>query len=121
MKKAGLLGRNIFGTGFSFTVEVVQGAGAFVCGEETALIAALAGSAGEPVERPPYPAEKGLMGMPTCINNVETLANIPVITARGGAWYARIGRGKSRGTKVFSLVGAVNRVGLIEVPLGVVA
>ena len=89
-----------------------------MCGEETALIAALAGSAGEPVERPPYPAEKGLMGMPTCINNVETLANIPVITARGGAWYARIGTGKSRGTKVFSLVGAVNRVGLIEVPMG---
>jgi NADH:ubiquinone oxidoreductase subunit F (NADH-binding)/NAD-dependent dihydropyrimidine dehydrogenase PreA subunit len=118
MKKAGLLGRHIFGTGFSFTVQVERGAGAFVCGEETALIASLEGRPGEPVERPPYPAEKGFMGLPTCINNVETLATIPVIIARGGAWYSRIGRGKSRGTKVFSLVGAVNRVGLIEVPMG---
>jgi NADH:ubiquinone oxidoreductase subunit F (NADH-binding)/NAD-dependent dihydropyrimidine dehydrogenase PreA subunit len=118
MKKAGLLGRNIFGTGFSFTVQVERGAGAFVCGEETALIASLEGRPGEPVYRPPYPAEKGFMGLPTCINNVETLATIPVIIARGGAWYSRIGRAKSRGTKVFSLVGAVSRVGLIEVPMG---
>jgi len=118
MKKAGLLGGNIFGSGFSLTIEVEQGAGAFVCGEETALIASLAGGAGEPVGRPPYPAEKGFLGLPTCINNVETLAAIPVIISRGGAWYSRIGTGKSRGTKVFSLVGAVNRVGLIEVPMG---
>jgi NADH:ubiquinone oxidoreductase subunit F (NADH-binding) len=118
MKKAGLLGKNIFGTGFGFTVAVEQGAGAFVCGEETALIASIEGRTGEPVQRPPYPAEQGLMGRPTCINNVETLANIPVIIARGGAWFAGIGKGKSRGTKVFSLVGSVNRVGLIEVPMG---
>jgi NADH:ubiquinone oxidoreductase subunit F (NADH-binding) len=118
MKKTGLLGKNIFGTSFSFTIDVERGAGAFVCGEETALIASLEGKAGEPVGRPPYPAEKGYLGMPTCINNVETLANIPVIIARGGEWYSRIGKGKSRGTKVFSIVGAVKRVGLIEVPMG---
>ena len=117
-KKHGLLGRNIFGTGFSFTVHVERGAGAFVCGEETALIASLEGRAGEPLPRPPYPAQQGLWGMPTCINNVETLANIPVIISRGGAWFSRLGTGKSRGTKIFSLVGAVNNVGLIEVPMG---
>ena len=118
LKKAGLLGRRIFGTDFNFTATVQRGAGAFVCGEETALIASLEGRAGEPVEKPPYPAQQGLYGMPTCINNVETLASVPVIISRGGAWYSRIGTGKSRGTKVFSLVGAVNRVGLIEVPHG---
>ena len=118
LKKAGLLGRRIFGSDFSFTVTVQRGAGAFVCGEETALIASLEGRAGEPVGKPPYPAQRGLYGMPTCINNVETLAAVPVIVSRGGRWYSRIGAGKSRGTKVFSLVGAVDRVGLIEVPMG---
>jgi len=118
LKKAGLLGRRIFSTDFNFTVTVQRGAGAFVCGEETALIASLEGRAGEPVEKPPYPAQQGLYGMPTCINNVETLASVPVILSRGGAWYSRTGTGKSRGTKVFSLVGAVDRVGLIEVPMG---
>ena len=118
LKKNGLLGKKIFGTGFSFNVRVEKGAGAFVCGEETALIASIEGFAGEPVPRPPYPVEKGLRGMPTCINNVETLANIPVILARGGAWFSRTGTGSSRGTKIFSLVGAVERVGLIEVPMG---
>ncbi len=117
-KKRGMLGRNIFGTGFNFTVHVEQGAGAFVCGEETALIASLEGRAGEPQPRPPYPAQQGLWGMPTCINNVETLANIPVIISRGGPWFSRMGTGKSRGTKIFSLVGAVENVGLIEVPMG---
>jgi NADH:ubiquinone oxidoreductase subunit F (NADH-binding) len=118
LKKEGLLGRNIFGTGFIFNVKVEKGAGAFVCGEETALIASIEGYAGEPVPRPPYPVEKGLWGFPTCINNVETLANVPVILSRGGAWFSGIGTGKSRGTKIFSLVGAVERVGLIEVPMG---
>lgn len=117
-KKRGMLGRDIFGTGFNFTVHVARGAGAFVCGEETALIASLEGRAGEPVPRPPYPAQQGLRGMPTCINNVETLANIPVIVSRGGAWFSRLGTGKSRGTKIFSLVGSVENVGLIEVPMG---
>ncbi len=117
-RKHGMLGRNIFGTGFSFTVHVERGAGAFVCGEETALIASLEGRAGEPRPRPPYPAQQGLWGMPTCINNVETLANIPVIISRGGPWFSRLGTGKSRGTKIFSLVGAVENVGLIEVPMG---
>lgn len=117
-KKKGFLGKNIFGTDFNFKVHVEKGAGAFVCGEETALIASIEGFAGDPVPRPPYPVEKGLWGMPTCINNVETLANVPVILSRGAKWFARIGNGKSTGTKIFSLVGAVERVGLIEVPMG---
>ena len=118
VQKRGMLGKNIFGTGFNFTVHLERGAGAFVCGEETALIASLEGRAGEPQPRPPYPAQQGLWGMPTCINNVETLANIPVIISRGGPWFARMGTGKSRGTKIFSLVGAAANVGLIEVPMG---
>jgi len=119
LKRSGLLGSRILGTSYRFTVRVVQGAGAFVCGEETALIASLEGTVGEPIPRPPYPVEQGLHGKPTCINNVETLATIPVIIARGGRWFARIGTSGNTGTKIFSLVGSVKNVGLIEVPLGI--
>lgn len=118
-EQAGLLGGNIFGSGFSFRVRIVRGAGAFVCGEETALIASVEGRVGEPRTRPPFPAQKGLWGKPTCINNVETWANIPVIILRGGNWYAGIGTEHSKGTKVFSLVGRVRNTGLIEVPMGI--
>jgi len=118
-ESVGLLGDNIFNSGFSFRTRVVQGAGAFVCGEETALIASVEGRVGEPRQRPPYPAEKGLGGKPTCINNVETWANIPVILMRGGEWYARLGTATSKGTKVFCLVGAINNPALIEVPMGI--
>ena len=114
----GLLGKNIMGSELCFDVEVVKGAGAFVCGEETALIASVEGHAGEPRSRPPYPAQKGLWGEPTCINNVETLANIPLIISRGGEWYSSFGAENSKGTKVFSLVGNVNNSGLVEVPMG---
>jgi len=116
---AGLLGGDILGSGFSFRIRIAQGAGAFVCGEETALIASLEGRVGEPHQRPPYPVERGLWGQPTCINNVETWANIPVIVMRGGEWYARVGTESSKGTKVFSLVGAINNTALIEVPMGI--
>jgi NADH-quinone oxidoreductase subunit F/NADP-reducing hydrogenase subunit HndC len=116
---AGLLGDNIFDSGFRFHVRIVQGAGAFVCGEETALIASVEGRVGEPHQRPPYPVDRGLWGQPTCINNVETWANIPVIVRRGGEWYARVGTKTSKGTKVFSLVGAINNTALIEVPMGI--
>lgn len=119
LKQQGLLGKNILGSGFDFTVRVAKGAGAFVCGEETAMLASLEGRAGEPMPRPPYPVEQGLQGRPTCINNVETLATIPVIIARGGSWFSRIGTKGSTGTKIFSLVGAVQRVGLVEVPMGI--
>jgi NADP-reducing hydrogenase subunit HndC len=115
----GLLGDNILNSGFSFRIRIVKGAGAFVCGEETALIASVEGRVGEPRQRPPFPVERGLWNCPTCINNVETWANIPVITMRGGDWYARIGTSTSKGTKVFSLVGAVNNTALIEVPMGI--
>ena len=114
----GLLGDNIFGTGFDFRITIARGAGAFVCGEETALIASIEGKTGRPRPRPPFPAEKGLWGKPTLINNVETWSNIPVIVARGGKWFSTIGVENNRGTKVFSLVGDVQRVGLVEVPLG---
>lgn len=114
----GLLGNDIFGSGFSFRVKLAMGAGAFVCGEETALIASIEGRVGEPVQRPPFPAQQGLFKKPTCINNVETWANVPVIIQRGGAWFASIGTEKSKGTKVFSLVGNVNNTALIEVPMG---
>jgi len=114
----GLLGENILDSGFSFSVKVVRGAGAFVCGEETALMASIEGREGRPRPRPPFPAEKGLWGKPTNINNVETWANVPPIINRGGGWYAQIGTEKSKGTKVFSLVGKVNNTGLIEVPMG---
>jgi NADH:ubiquinone oxidoreductase subunit F (NADH-binding)/ferredoxin/(2Fe-2S) ferredoxin len=117
-REYGLLGDNIFGSNFSFDVHLSKGAGAFVCGEETALIASIEGNVGKPRPRPPFPAEKGLWGKPTNINNVETWASVPVILARGGQWYAGIGTEKSKGTKVFSLVGNVKSTGLVEVPMG---
>lgn len=117
-QKQNLLGANIAGTTFSFHVEVRLGAGAFVCGEETALIASIEGKRGTPRPRPPYPAESGLWGMPTLINNVETFANIAPIIRQGADWYAAMGTEKSKGTKVFSLTGCINRTGLIEVPMG---
>lgn len=116
--KAGLLGKNILGTGFCFEVEVRIGAGAFVCGEETALIASIEGKRGTPSPRPPYPAESGLWGKPTLINNVETFASIAPIVLKGGAWYSETGTAKSAGTKVFALAGKINYSGLIEVPMG---
>jgi len=115
----GLLGRDILGTGFDFDIRIKRGAGAFVCGEETALIASIEGRLGEPRPRPPYPAQSGLWGKPTCINNVETWANVPVIIDRGSAWFAGIGTATSKGTKVFSLVGKINNTGLVEVPMGI--
>ncbi len=116
---AGLLGRNIFGTGFDFSIRVVKGAGAFVCGEETAMIRSIEGRVGEPQQRPPFPVQRGVFGKPTCINNVETWANVPVILLRGGQWFSAIGTGKSKGTKVFSLVGNIENTALIEVPMGI--
>ncbi|MBN1211862.1 MAG: FAD-dependent oxidoreductase [candidate division Zixibacteria bacterium] len=115
----GLLGENILGTGFNFEISIVRGAGAFVCGEETALIKSIEGFMGEPRQRPPYPIEKGINSCPTCINNVETLANIPVIIRDGGEEYAKIGVPGNTGTKIFSLVGKVKNTGLVEVPLGI--
>ena len=117
-KEYGLLGENILGRGFNFDIELVEGAGAFVCGEETALIASLEGQAGRPRPRPPFPAQKGLWGKPTNINNVETWYNIPPIVAKGPAWFTETGSTKSPGTKVFSLVGKVKNTGLVEMPLG---
>lgn len=114
----GLMGEKIMGSGFSFTLRVVEGAGAFVCGEETALIASIEGKAGRPMPRPPYPAGKGLYGKPTNINNVETWCNIPVILEKGSDWFRETGTEKSPGTKVFSLVGKVKNTGLVELPLG---
>ncbi len=114
----GLLGDDILGSGHSFRVRYVRGGGAFVCGEETALIASLEGHPGRPRPRPPFPVQKGLWDRPTVINNVETLANIPSIIRRGGDWYSKIGTDSSKGTKVFSLVGNVNNTGLVEVPMG---
>jgi NADH-quinone oxidoreductase subunit F len=114
----GLMGENILGYGFSFKIEVVEGAGAFVCGEETALIASIEGKAGRPMPRPPYPAGRGLYGKPTNINNVETWCNIPVIIEKGSDWFKQTGTEKSPGTKVFSLVGKVKNTGLVELPLG---
>ena len=115
----GLLGDDILGSGFSFDVEVVRGAGAFVCGEETALIRSIEGAMGEPRQRPPFPFERGLRGRPTCINNVETWANVPVILTMGSEAYASVGTEGSAGTKVFSLVGKVRNTGLVEVPMGI--
>jgi len=114
----GLLGENILGRGFHFNIELVEGAGAFVCGEETALIASLEGQAGRPRPRPPFPAQKGLWGKPTSINNVETWYNIAPIVTKGPAWFTESGSAKSSGTKVFSLVGKVQNTGLVELPLG---
>jgi len=118
-ERLNLLGNNILGTTFSFTVEIRVGAGAFVCGEETALMASIEGKRGTPRPRPPYPAEYGLWGYPTLINNVETFANIPPIIRNGGEWFAKIGTEKSKGTKVFALAGRVINTGLIEVPMGI--
>jgi len=118
-RAAGLLGENILGSGFSFDAKVRLGAGAFVCGEETALIASIEGKRGSPSPRPPYPSERGLFGHPTAINNVETLAAVPAILVRGGDWYAQHGVDKSRGTKVFAVTGKVRNPQLVEVPLGV--
>jgi len=121
IKKAhefGMLGENILGTGFSFDLEIRVGAGAFVCGEETALLASIEGKRGEPNPKPPFPATQGLWGKPTLINNVETFANIPVIINRGADWFKQIGTEKSKGTKVFALAGKVNNTGLVEVPMG---
>jgi len=114
----GLLGQNIFGSNFSFELAIKYGAGAFVCGEETALMQSIEGKRGEPVLKPPYPAEKGLYGCPTVINNVETLANIAQIINNGAAWFNSIGTADSKGTKVFALTGKINNSGLIELPMG---
>ncbi len=115
----GLLGNDILGTNFDFSIDVVQGAGAFVCGEETALIASIEGRVGRPRPRPPYPVECGLWGKPTNINNVETWANVPTIVLRGAQWFSSIGTQGSKGTKIFSLVGKINNTGLVEVPMGI--
>jgi NADH-quinone oxidoreductase subunit F len=117
-RACGMLGDNILGRGFKFDIEMVEGAGAFVCGEETALIASLEGRAGRPRPRPPFPAQKGLWGRPTNINNVETWYNVAPIVSRGPAWFTQVGSAKSAGTKVFSLVGKVRSTGLVEMPLG---
>lgn len=117
-REYGLLGKNIFGTDFSFDIEIRYGAGAFVCGEETALIHSMEGKRGEPTLKPPFPAEAGYLGKPTNVNNVETLANIPIILTKGVEWFASIGTERSKGTKVFALAGKINNVGLIEVPMG---
>ncbi len=117
-REYGLLGRNIFGTGFSFDISLRYGAGAFVCGEETALIHSMEGHRGEPTVKPPFPAESGFMEKPTNVNNVETLACIPPIFLKGAKWFSSIGTEKSKGTKVFALAGKINNVGLIEVPMG---
>ncbi len=118
-KNVGLLGNNIMNTEFSFELEIRMGAGAFVCGEETALMASIEGKRGEPRQKPPFPFQSGLFGKPTIINNVETLANIPKILRRGGAWYAGFGLPHAPGTKVFALAGQVVNTGIIEVPIGI--
>jgi NADH:ubiquinone oxidoreductase subunit F (NADH-binding)/Pyruvate/2-oxoacid:ferredoxin oxidoreductase delta subunit len=118
-REYGLLGEDILDSGFNFDISVTRGAGAFVCGEETALMASVEGLLGDPRARPPYPAEHGLGGKPTCINNVETWANVAPIIAHGAKWYAEIGTPTSKGTKVFSLVGKIRNTGLVEVPMGI--
>jgi NADH:ubiquinone oxidoreductase subunit F (NADH-binding)/ferredoxin len=117
-RQRGLLGRDILGTGFDFDLEIYQGAGAFVCGEETALMTSIEGKRGMPRPRPPFPAQEGLWKKPTILNNVETFANVPQIIANGGAWYASFGTEGSKGTKVFALTGNIENVGLVEVPMG---
>ncbi|MFZ2447631.1 MAG: NADH-quinone oxidoreductase subunit NuoF [Syntrophobacteraceae bacterium] len=117
-KKKGFLGKNVFGTGFDLDIKVKLGAGAFVCGEETALMASIEGRRGMPNPRPPFPAIKGLFGKPTNINNVESLANIPMIMTKGGEWFASVGTEKSKGTKVFALAGKITYSGLVEIPMG---
>ncbi len=118
-REYGLLGKDILGTGFDFDLEIVQGAGAFVSGEETALIASVEGRIAVPQQRPPFPAQKGLWGKPTTINNVETWATVPNIIRRGAKWFSSLGTEKSKGTKIFSLVGKINNTGLVEVPMGI--
>jgi NADH:ubiquinone oxidoreductase subunit F (NADH-binding) len=118
-KKNGLLGDQICNTAFNFNVEIRLGAGAFVCGEETALMASIEGRRGQPRPRPPYPANYGLWGHPTLINNVETLSNVPAILRHGAGWFASKGTNDSKGTKVFAIAGRVNNTGLIEVPMGI--
>ena len=118
-REYGLLGEDILGTGMAFDISVTRGAGAFICGEETALISSIEGRPGDPRARPPYPAEHGLWGKPTCINNVETWANVSPIIIHGAEWYRQIGTETSKGTKVFSLVGKINNTGLVEVPMGI--
>jgi NADP-reducing hydrogenase subunit HndC len=117
-REYGFLGNNIMGTGFSFDIEIRYGAGAFVCGEETALIHSMEGLRGEPTVKPPFPSESGYLEKPTNVNNVETYANIPVIINKGADWFASIGTERSKGTKVFALAGKINNVGLVEVPMG---
>ncbi len=117
-RQYGLLGKNIFGTDFSFDIQIRLGSGAFVCGEETALLTSIEGHRGEPRPRPPFPAVKGLFGQPTIINNVETLANIPQILLKGAEWFSAVGTERSKGTKVFALGGKINHTGLVEVPMG---
>ena len=117
-RETGLLGNNIFGTGFNFDIKLRYGAGAFVCGEETALIHSMEGLRGEPTVKPPFPAEAGYLGKPTNVNNVETFAAIPAIILKGAKWFSSIGTERSKGTKVFALAGKINNVGLIEVPMG---
>ncbi len=117
-REIGLLGKNILGSGFNFDIEIRIGAGAFVCGEETALLSSIEGKRGEPRPRPPYPAQKGLWGKPTVINNVETLANVPLIIHHGSSWFRSMGTEKSPGTKIFALAGKINNSGLVEVPMG---
>lgn len=118
-EEIGLLGRDIFGSGFSFKIHIKEGAGAFVCGEETALMASIEGRRGMPRPRPPFPAVSGLWGRPTNINNVETFANVPLIIVHGADWYCQLGTPKSKGTKVFALTGKINNTGLAEVPMGI--
>jgi NADH-quinone oxidoreductase subunit F len=118
MKELGLLGENILGTGFNFDISMKKGAGAFVCGEETALMASIEGGRGMPWARPPFPSDSGLDGKPTNNNNVETWANVPLIIKNGAGWYSQVGTEKSKGTKIFSLAGKVNNTGLVEVPIG---
>ena len=117
-REYGLLGKNIFDTGFNFDIQLRFGAGAFVCGEETALLTSIEGKRGEPRPRPPFPAVKGLFGQPTIINNVETLANIPQIILKGASWFTTMGTEKSKGTKVFALGGKIEHTGLVEIPMG---
>lgn len=118
-REYGVLGKNLLGTGFDFDIELRFGAGAFVCGEETALIHSMEGKRGEPTFKPPFPAQSGYLQKPTNVNNVETYANIPIIILKGANWFNKIGTEKSKGTKVFALAGQINNVGLIEVPMGI--
>lgn len=118
-REEGLLGDNIFNSDFSFDVEIRIGAGAFVCGEETALMNSIEGRRGEPNQKPPFPTDSGLYGKPTVINNVETLANIPMIILNGTDWFNQFGTERSKGTKVFAIAGAVRNSGIVEVPMGI--